>query len=673
MTSTATPNFRNDINGLRAVAVLAVVLYHFNVRGFSGGFVGVDMFFVISGFLMTDIIVRGLQGERFSFIAFYMARAKRIMPALVVLCLVLLTLGWRFLLPPDYNMLASHSMYSMAFLSNVEFWREAGYFDVASHQKWLLHTWSLSVEWQFYLLLPPLLWTTWQLRPGLRAQALVVGAISVLSLVAAILVTRSNASTAFYLLPTRAWEMLAGGMIAIAGAGLSLSAASRRLAQLAGLSLIAAAILVFDHQSAWPGWRAIVPVLATMLVLIARLDSAVAASAVVSWVGTRSYSIYLWHWPLCVILVYLERQQQALVIACALGLTLILGELSYRFVETPSRVSLGYLGPRIGTIVMVSVLAAAILPAALIWSHKGIGGRFSTTAEVAANEANNRNPRKAQCHVSQGATSPSCVYGDGAHQVLVVGDSHADAVIGSVASVAALHNAQVVQWTYSGCPIVDGMKKTPAEVARLPANDQCAAFINWVGTQEQGTAPGAPVLMVNRYALAAMGPNESPEEGSTPHVFFSRVSAVANPAYLAEFGKALTATACRAARQRPVYLMRPIPEMGVDVPRTLSRRLAMGMSGDLTLPMAEYWKRNKWVWDAQDAAQAQCGAHILDPLPYLCRDGSCYGSLHGRPLYADDNHLSEYGSHLLAPLFSQMIDASYKQAPGRAATVAATH
>lgn len=134
-------DFRRDINGLRAWAVVGVILYHFGVPGFSGGFIGVDIFFVISGFLMTGIVVRKLERGSFSLLDFYLARARRIVPALAVLCACLVTVGWFMLMSPDYKKLASHSVYSLAFLSNIEYWQEAGYFDVASHEKWLLHTW----------------------------------------------------------------------------------------------------------------------------------------------------------------------------------------------------------------------------------------------------------------------------------------------------------------------------------------------------------------------------------------------------------------------------------------------------------------------------------------------------------------------------------------------------
>ena len=212
-------DFRPDINGLRTWAVLAVVLYHFKVPGFGGGFVGVDVFFVISGFLMTSIIVRGLERDRFSVISFYMARARRILPALLVLCAVLLALGWFLLLPPDYKMLGTHSVTAVSFWSNLRFWQEAGYFDTSSHEKWLLHTWSLSVEWQFYLVLPLLLWGMWRIKPGRAAQIGLTSVVLVTSLLACIWLTPADPTQAFFGLHTRAWEMLAGGLLTGTQAG----------------------------------------------------------------------------------------------------------------------------------------------------------------------------------------------------------------------------------------------------------------------------------------------------------------------------------------------------------------------------------------------------------------------------------------------------------------------
>jgi peptidoglycan/LPS O-acetylase OafA/YrhL len=208
--------FRGDINGLRAWAVALVVLYHFKIAPVAGGFVGVDVFFVISGFLMTDIVLRGLeQPAGFSLKAFYWARVRRIVPALLVLCLCLLVLGWFFLLSADYRQLASHSQMALGFASNVRFHREAGYFDAASHDKWLLHTWSLSVEWQFYLLFPLVLMWVWRVWPKRRALVIALALLASASWGVSQWLLAGQQSAAFYLLHGRAWEMLAGALVCL--------------------------------------------------------------------------------------------------------------------------------------------------------------------------------------------------------------------------------------------------------------------------------------------------------------------------------------------------------------------------------------------------------------------------------------------------------------------------
>jgi peptidoglycan/LPS O-acetylase OafA/YrhL len=203
--------FRSDINGLRAIAVIAVVLFHFSPSLMPGGFAGVDVFFVISGYLMTGIIFKGLEQNSFSVLNFYVSRANRIIPALAVLCLVLLVLGCLFLSPLDYKTLGKHIASSMLFISNFIYWRESGYFDAESHGKWLLHTWSLSVEWQFYIIYPVLLVAFRKLVP-LKAlkNAVVIGTI--VGFIFCVVATFKFPNPAYYLIPTRAWEMMLGGV-----------------------------------------------------------------------------------------------------------------------------------------------------------------------------------------------------------------------------------------------------------------------------------------------------------------------------------------------------------------------------------------------------------------------------------------------------------------------------
>ena len=654
MTDHNKSKFRADINGLRAWAVAAVFFFHFGIPGFRGGFVGVDVFFVISGFLMTGLVVSGLERGVFSVWSFYLGRARRIVPALLALCALLLALGWWVLLSPVYKMLSSHAVYALTFLSNIEFWQEAGYFDVASHEKWLLHTWSLSVEWQFYLVLPLVLWLAWRVKPGRAGQLWVVAIGFALSLAASVWTTQSAPGAAFYLLHTRAWEMLGGGLVYLLGHKWVLSQRQRQAMELGGLLLIGISVLVFDKTTAWPGWRAMIPVMAAALVLAANRASFWTAGRLPQWIGDRSYSLYLWHWPIFVALLYVQISANPLAIAAGLALTLVLGHLSYVWVEQPSRKLLQARQHPAAAGVLLLAAAVVVVPALAIWKMQGITGRFAQDIELAAAETNNFNPRRAECHPSKGTTSPSCVYGGATRDAVVMGDSHAAALITGVAQAGAASGAGIVEWTYSGCQLVPGMNFVNRDSTKPRIGDDCAGFVQWAMAEVAKLPPGVPVIIAGRYAQNAFGSNEDGDLIGRPRVYFSKIYERADPAFLAEFSQRITDAACQIARQRPVYLLRPIPEMGFDVPKTLSRRMVAGLKNDLSIPLADYQKRNAWVWEAQDKAHAQCGAKILDPTAYLCHDGRCMGSLNNRPLYHDDDHLSEFGNKLLVPMYAEV-------------------
>lgn len=651
---TKAAQFRTDINGLRAWAVVAVILYHFGVPGFAGGFVGVDIFFVISGYLMTGIVLRGLERGNFSVMDFYMARARRIMPALLVLCATLMLLGWFLLLPPDYKQLSTHSGYSLSFLSNIAYFQEAGYFDSASHEKWLLHTWSLSVEWQFYMVLPLVLWAAWRIKAGRAVQGWVLAAGFVASFAASVLVTQSNPSAAFFLLHTRAWEMLGGGLVLLLGQQLSLTTAMRQWIERVGVLLIIVSIALFDKHSAWPGYLAMVPVAASMLVVLAGNASVFTGNRVAQWLGDRSYSLYLWHWPVCVALVYAEVERDPMAIAGGLLATLLLGHASYIFVETRTRVLLSQNNWR-----ALTVLAAGVLvvmgPALYAWRAAGVPGRFPAAVEFAAAEANNTHPQRSTCHASKGTTSPLCRFGHtpSATSVLLVGDSHASVLVSALTTAAAANDGSVTLLSYSGCPYAPGMKLRDSVLAKLPGTYQCSAFNDWVRGQIAAAPPASPVVIVGRYAGVTLGLNEMRDAVAPPPAYISSPYEQVTPALLREFSDNIVTTACQAAvGGRAVYLVRPIPEMGVDVPKIASRRMSLGLNGEVSVSMADYKARNGWVWEAQDEAARRCGVKVLNASALLCRDGRCFGTHNGRPVYFDDDHLSEYGNTLLAPLFA---------------------
>jgi peptidoglycan/LPS O-acetylase OafA/YrhL len=295
--------FREDINALRALAVTAVVLFHYKVIFVPGGFAGVDIFFVISGYLMTAIIAGRLAKDKFSLWQFYRERGRRIIPGLLGLCFGLLAAGYFVLDPWTYQTLGRTAIGALLFVSNFHFWNEISYFNPESANQWLLHSWSLSVEWQFYLLYPVLLL-------GLHAQGImrrhlvpILWIMAAASLLLCVWSSQHDPASAFYLLPQRAWEMLAGGIVALqfdnrqwkTPAGLTW----------AGFLAIGISIFAYDDTMAWPSYWALLPVSGTCLIIAANQASAsLFKNQIVQTLGKWSYSIYLWHWPIVVAASY---------------------------------------------------------------------------------------------------------------------------------------------------------------------------------------------------------------------------------------------------------------------------------------------------------------------------------------------------------------------------------
>lgn len=335
-----TASWRADIDGLRAVAILAVVGYHFFPRLVPAGFIGVDVFFVISGFLITRILVSAHEAGRFSLLDFYAARARRLFPALLLVLAAVTVAGWACLYEHERAQLGLHLLAGAGFFSNLQLWRESGYFDAATETKALAHLWSLGVEEQFYLLWPVVL----GLLVGRRWLLHAVAVLLVASLLAAIAVLPYDRGAAFYLPVFRFWELLAGAMVALferhALAGWLRGHADRTA--LAGFVLLGLAFLLIDSADAFPGWWATLPVLATALVIaagpLARPNRLLLSNRGMTAIGLISYPLYLWHWPVLVFarLAFNAEPRQA-ALPALLALSFVLAWLTWRFVETPLR------------------------------------------------------------------------------------------------------------------------------------------------------------------------------------------------------------------------------------------------------------------------------------------------------------------------------------------------
>jgi peptidoglycan/LPS O-acetylase OafA/YrhL len=362
------PTYRADIDGLRAVAVLSVVIYHAFPTKLAGGFIGVDIFFVISGFLISTIILNNLRSGTFSYLEFYRRRIRRIFPALVVVLLACLGLGWFGLLAGEYQQVGRHTLGGIGFVSNLMLWSEAGYdyFNTASESKPLLHLWSLAIEEQFYIVWPLLLVLLWKRRWNFTRVA---WSIALVSFAFNVLSFPAHAQAAFYSPLSRFWELMIGGLLAHALMCRTESITRYANAQSAlGMVLIVAGLAFVNSERAFPGWWALLPTTGAALLIsagpLAWLNRVALSNPVAVWFGKISYPLYLWHWPL-LSLAMLWNNEETPAGPVRLGLVLLaiaLAWLTYKFIELPIRVGNHGSTPQlIGAFCLVGLMATPII------------------------------------------------------------------------------------------------------------------------------------------------------------------------------------------------------------------------------------------------------------------------------------------------------------------------
>ena len=370
------PKYRPDIDGLRAVAILSVLGYHAFPDLLPGGFVGVDVFFVISGFLISSIIFASFEKESFSYVEFYTRRIRRIFPALAVVLAVTFALGWFLLLPDEFKQLGKYTAAGAGFVSNLVSWNEAGYFDNASDTKPLLHLWSLGVEEQFYIFWPLLIGICWRYRFNFLMTTLV---IALLSFITNIYTVQSDPTADFFSPLSRFWELMAGGVLAYA-----FLHKSKYLAWLsnwqsvAGAVLIVSAILLIDEHKRFPGWWALFPVVGTFLLISAQpgawVNRYILSSRPMVAIGLISYPLYLWHLPLLIIPGIVSfGNLDPLVRVGLLAASFVLAGATYFFIEKPLRFTLPARKTAVGLLAAMSIVLLAGLAVML---QAGLPGRF---------------------------------------------------------------------------------------------------------------------------------------------------------------------------------------------------------------------------------------------------------------------------------------------------------
>jgi peptidoglycan/LPS O-acetylase OafA/YrhL len=427
--------YRKDIDGLRAVAVLAVVFFHGRFPGFSGGFVGVDVFFVISGFLITGLIAEDCRRGRFSFTTFYFRRVRRILPALLCIYFASAALAALLMLPSDMAEFGRSLLSSAGFVSNHFFFRLADYFGGASEQKPLLHTWSLSIEEQFYLVWPLLfvLFARWRSR----WLPYCVGVAGALSLAAAAIMVGQHKEAAFFLAPFRAWELLLGASLALLPRRPAICGRSAQIAATIGLSLIIASIVLLDESQPFPGLLALPACLGTAMLILAGMGEAPLVTRALSLrpavaVGLISYSLYLWHWPLLALARYhFDRPLRWMELALILSASLLAAIATYRYVEQPARHVSFRLAPHLVGAGALSLGAVALVAHQI---DKSRGWTFNLDPEIRRFDriSRTKNNYRNSCSGAQtlSRTDEACTFGpprsSGSYDMAIIGDSHAD-------------------------------------------------------------------------------------------------------------------------------------------------------------------------------------------------------------------------------------------------------
>ena len=646
--------YRTEVDGLRAIAVISVILFHAGF-GCPGGYVGVDVFFVISGFLITSLIWKDLEGGKFTFANFWERRARRIVPALVVVTLVTLIAGWFLLLPSAYASLGKAAASQAVFAANIHYWLDSGYFSGAAEEKPLLHTWSLAVEEQFYLIVPFILWSGFHFRGWLRCRGAILSLLivgCVLSLAMSIYGVMHRPSEAFYLLPTRAWELLLGSIVAFLP--YSNRFHDRRSVcesvSLLGLALILAPVFLYTSETPFPGLAAAPPVLGACLIIWSNMRKDGETKTIVGrflsfrpvvFIGLISYSLYLWHWPLIAFSKYWALEPLSLSYrGCMVALGAILAFFSWKFVEVPFRTR--KLGASRKTVFIYSGvgLLLVLVFGSLNYLQRGFEERFSIELRNYAKASDRQTVIEVQ--VGQVLTGDLPRIGianpQAAPSVLIWGDSHAMAIV----------------------PAIDLLLKEKGLVGVVATHSATAPVLNWY-LYRHGLKSEAPAFNQAIYDYM--------QAHKIEHVILAGMWRMYCPLVVGGYNTEESADRFLPALQSTVstlvqsgiqpWVILDVPNHTIDVPRALSR--AVLFRDDIskycssTSTFGGFKELSPEILGTLEAS----GAQILNPKPLFLSENSQHYVIQrgGQALYSDRNHLSIEGARLmLLPFFRDYIN-----------------
>lgn len=645
--------YRSDIDGLRAVAILPVVLYHAKIGPFVGGFTGVDVFFVISGFLITSMLMGDLSVGQYSIVDFYERRIRRIIPALIFVLVPVLICGLLTMLPHDLRTLGASAAATTLFSSNIFFWRTSGYFESASELSPLLHTWSLAVEEQFYVLYPLLLYLIWRFA---RARVFaVIAMFAIVSFLYNIYAVRAAPTFDFYMLPSRAWELMIGSLLCFDRQQVA-HQRFRDIASLCGLALILLGIFNISESMPFPGFAALLPCLGAALVIFGGNFGPSWAGRLLGtkplvWVGLISYSLYLWHWPALVFARYISVGAPSWPVNVAvLAGAFALSFFSWRFVERPFRRSRHVGRGLLFGLAAISMCATATT-GAMLYLRRGLPARLPANIVALAQGADDQTPYRNHClywpstEIAKGRLCDVRL-GDKssgtAPTFILWGDSHGDALSPAVSAAASRAHLAGINATLASCPPLLGVD--------LPFAPDCARFNALVlaTIQKQHIRN---VILVARWALYAEGSRYGIfESGMT--VLFAQTVAEQHAAFAAGLRRTLDALARTGVKTTVVG---PIPESRYDVPSTLARAAIFHVDVHPEPAVADFRARQAFVLPLLEELRKAYGFALVQPAEVLCGPESCAIVRDAKPLYYDNHHLSMTGAALIEPLFAPVL------------------
>jgi peptidoglycan/LPS O-acetylase OafA/YrhL len=652
--------YRPDIDGLRAIAILSVVAYHVGLRWASGGFFGVDIFFTISGYLIGILVYREIRERRFQTISFYARRAKRILPALFAVLLFGYIAALLMLPPEEMKQFSWASIATLMSGSNLYFWRSTGYFVPSVRRLPLLMTWSLGIEEQFYLFFPVFMLSMRKMRWSMQFCG--IGSLAVLSFIASIWEGSHRPTLAYFLLPTRAWELGIGTLLAVlesngARSWTWLTTIFKHGLSIVGLGAIGYAVVHFDGDTAASGYLAVFPVLGAALIIISRNGIANRALSVrpLVFVGLISYSWYLWHWPILSFAYIVLNTEVPLRIAIAAGLfSLFIAALSYRYIEQPFRRATT--PSRLLIKRYAIALAMAIVPPAIFLSANGLPQR---NREVERIEKQSKEMRSDICLINSPDADISlnapCVPTGRGRAVALVGDSHAAVLAGALRRIGDQSGYRLFQFTKASCPALKGVTPVIPDEPEFPK--ECSQF-DREALDSIGRNPDIRVVVIAGYWA---GPFLHP--GSEGKTYISDDQAFAPMNQAASLDLLQTGLDRFVAQLQDsgkvVYLMQDYPGFPFEPEELMYTRLfpvrrsLARLLGSRTLQYVDdgaqeieptITDQTRTVIAA--VAAAHSNVRLIDLSSALCSPESCKFAEGDQTLYIDNNHLSPLGAQV---------------------------